>query len=66
VFVGRQRRAVVALRRLRALVYRGNARYFRIDGAEAAERDYRAALAADEHNPVIRANLSRLLAEGRQ
>jgi lysophospholipase L1-like esterase len=52
--------------RVRALVYRGNARYFRIDGAEAAERDYRAALAADEHNPVIRANLSRLLAEGRQ
>jgi len=48
-----------------ALVYRGNANYFRIDGAEAAVRDYKAALALDKNNSVIRANLERLLAERR-
>jgi len=52
--------------RVRALVYRGNASSFRIDGARAAERDYRAALAEDAADPAIRANLNRLLAEGRR
>lgn len=48
---------------LRALVQRGNAAYFRVDGADAAERDYRAALALAPDDPIIRANLARLRAE---
>ena len=45
---------------LRALVYRGNAGAFRVDGAVQADRDYRAALAIAGDDPVIRANLERL------
>ena len=44
----------------RALVYRGNAAAFEIDGADRAERDYRAALALRD-DPAVRANLERLL-----
>jgi len=47
----------------RALVYRGNAHYFRIDGAAQAESDYRAALALRPDDRAIRDNLERLLAE---
>lgn len=50
--------------RFRALVYRGNAAFFRLGGARDAERDYRAALAVEPH-PAVRANLLRLAAEGR-
>jgi len=46
-----------------ALVYRGNAHAFQVDGAEQAARDYRAALELAPDDPVIRANLERLLAE---
>jgi tetratricopeptide (TPR) repeat protein len=46
-----------------ALVYRGNASYFRIDGAAAAARDYRAAIELAPGERSIRANLDRLLAE---
>ncbi len=52
-------------RDLAALVYRGNAHYFRRDGGEAAARDWRAALALAPDDPAIRANLARLAAEGR-
>jgi tetratricopeptide (TPR) repeat protein len=48
---------------LRALVYRGNAGSFRIDGAGQADQDYRAALAITGDDPVIRSNLERLHAE---
>jgi len=45
-----------------ALVYRGNAAYFRVDGAADAARDYRAALALRGDGPDVQANLERLLA----
>jgi tetratricopeptide (TPR) repeat protein len=48
-----------------ALAYRGNARYFQRDGGAAAARDWRAALALAPDDPAIRANLSRVAAEGR-
>ena len=52
-----------------ALVYRGNARSFQMLGAADAERDYRAALARAGESGIgadeIRANLDRLLSEGR-
>jgi lysophospholipase L1-like esterase len=48
-----------------ALVYRGNASYFRRDGGADAARDWRAALALAPGDPAIRANLARLAAEGR-
>jgi hypothetical protein len=47
----------------RALIYRGNAGAFRVDGAAQAERDYRAALAIAGGDSVIEANLERLLSE---
>jgi lysophospholipase L1-like esterase len=50
---------------VRALVYRGNAHFFDLRGAAAAERDYRTALAAAPERSEIRANLDRLAAEGR-
>jgi tetratricopeptide (TPR) repeat protein len=46
-----------------ALVYRGNARAFRIDGAAQAARDYQAALALAQDNAVIGDNLEQLRAE---
>lgn len=49
---------------VRARVYRGNASFFRVDGAEDAARDYRAALEAEAELPAVRTNLERLL-EGR-
>lgn len=49
---------------LQALVFRGNAQSFRIGGAAAAERDYRAALAVSD-DAVIRENLERLLSNRR-
>jgi lysophospholipase L1-like esterase len=52
-------------RDLAALVYRGNASYFRRDGGPAAARDWRAAQALAPDDPAIRANLARLAAEGR-
>ena len=51
---------------MRALVYRGNVRAFRIDGGAAAARDYEAALALAPDQPEIRANLERLEVEGRR
>jgi lysophospholipase L1-like esterase len=48
-----------------ALVYRGNASYFRRDGGPDAARDWRAAQALAPEDPAIRANLARLAAEGR-
>lgn len=48
-----------------ALVYRGNASYFRPDGGPAAARDWRAALALAPDDPAIRANLALLEREGR-
>jgi tetratricopeptide (TPR) repeat protein len=48
---------------LRAIVYRGSASYFRVDGAQDAERDYRTALELAGDHPVIRSNLERLLDE---
>jgi tetratricopeptide (TPR) repeat protein len=50
---------------IRALVYRGNAHFFDLRGAAAAERDYRNALEVAPERSEIRANLERLLAEGR-
>ncbi|MGI9589718.1 MAG: hypothetical protein ACR2P8_00005, partial [Myxococcota bacterium] len=50
---------------LRALVYRGNARYFRTDGGAQAARDYRAALALDPGASAADRNLERLVASGR-
>ncbi len=47
---------------LRAWVYRGSANSFRVDGAQDAEEDYRAALELAGDDPVIRSNLERLLA----
>jgi lysophospholipase L1-like esterase len=52
-------------RDVRALVYRANARYFELDGAAAAERDYRAALELAPESQVIRGNLVRLRQAGR-
>ena len=46
-----------------ALVYRGNAHAFRVDGAAQAARDYQAALAIAAGDTVIRSNLERLLFE---
>jgi hypothetical protein len=46
-----------------ALVYRGNASYFRANGAADAERDYRAALALRPDDPAVRRNLERLQEE---
>ena len=48
-----------------ARVFRGNGHYFRLGGGSDAALDYRAALAIEPGNPVIRANLERVLAEGR-
>jgi tetratricopeptide (TPR) repeat protein len=48
---------------VRALTYRGNARAFELGSADAAERDYRAALAVDPDNLPVRRNLELLLAE---
>lgn len=45
----------------RALVYRGNARSFRQDGAAGAAADYRSALALRPDDPEARANLEILL-----
>lgn len=50
---------------LRALVYRGNAHTYRVDGAARAAQDYARALEISDDNPVIRANLERLLSERR-
>jgi hypothetical protein len=47
----------------RALVYRGNARSFRLDAAAGAAADYRAALALRPEDETVEANLSVLLAE---
>ncbi len=44
---------------VRALVFRGNAHAFKVDGADRATRDYEAALALGD-DPTIRRNLSRL------
>lgn len=52
-------------RDVRALVYRGNAHFFDLRGAAAAERDYRNALAVAPERSEIRANLDRLFAQGR-
>ena len=46
-----------------ALVYRGNIYFFRLDGAEQAESDYRAALELAPNHPIVRSNLERLLRE---
>lgn len=46
-----------------ALVYRGNAAFFRQDGAEPAERDYRAAIATGLAPPAVKRNLDTLLRE---
>ncbi len=48
-----------------ALVYLGNAAYFRIGGAKEAEAYYRRALALADR-PEIRSNLARLRSEGRR
>jgi tetratricopeptide (TPR) repeat protein len=50
---------------VRALVYRGNAHFFELDGAAAAARDYRQALAIDPGDQEARANLEQLSADGR-
>jgi len=50
---------------LRALVYRGNARYFRTDGGEGAARHYRAALKLDPGAAEVGRNLDRLRSSGR-
>jgi len=50
---------------VRALVYRGNARFFELGGAAAAARDYDAALALAPAQQEIRDNLERLRADGR-
>jgi tetratricopeptide (TPR) repeat protein len=47
----------------RALVYRGNARSFRIGQADLAASDYRGALALRD-DPAVRANLEQLFREG--
>ena len=47
-------------RDFRALVYRGNAAAFEIDGADRAERHYRAALAMRD-DPAVQADLEQLL-----
>jgi len=49
----------------RALVYRGNARSFDLDGATGAAADYRAALAIAPRTRELQDNLNRLIAEGR-
>jgi lysophospholipase L1-like esterase len=46
------------------LAWRGNAAYFRLDGAPQAERDWSAALQI-ERDPAVEANLARLRAEAR-
>lgn len=48
---------------LNALVYRGNAYAFRVDGAARAESDYRAALDVARANPDILSNLEQLRSE---
>jgi hypothetical protein len=48
---------------VRARVYRGNSQAFRVDGAARAASDYERALELTGGDPVIRANLERLLAE---
>jgi lysophospholipase L1-like esterase len=50
---------------VRALVYRGNARFFELDGAAAAARDYTDALALAPAPQEVRDNLERLRADGR-
>jgi hypothetical protein len=50
-------------RDLHALVYRGNADFFRVDGAGSSARNYRAALEIAGEQPVIERNLARLRAE---
>jgi hypothetical protein len=49
----------------RARAWRGNAAYFRLDGAARAERDWEAALAAGGDPAVLGANLARVRAEAR-
>jgi len=49
-----------------ARVFRGNGHYFRLGGGADAALDYRAALETDPGNPIIRANLERVLADGRE
>ncbi|MFQ5506586.1 MAG: GDSL-type esterase/lipase family protein [Planctomycetota bacterium] len=46
---------------VRGLVYRGNARFFRMDGAAGAAQDYRRALEIAGEIPEVRANLDALL-----
>ncbi len=50
---------------LEALVYRGNASYFEVDGRDDAEAYYLRALAVDPENEDIRSNLERLRFEAR-
>jgi hypothetical protein len=50
-------------RDLHALVYRGNADFFRVDGAGSSARNYRAALEIAGEQPAIERNLARLRAE---
>lgn len=52
-------------RDLPALVYRGNMHAFRIEGAGEGERDYRAALEIESGHARVRANLEKLLDQGR-
>jgi tetratricopeptide (TPR) repeat protein len=48
---------------VRALVYRGNAHFFQVDGARQAARDYRAALDTAGAPPEVHSNLEALLRE---
>lgn len=48
-----------------ALIFRGNARSYRQDGAAGAAADYRRALELGGEDPVLRGNLERLTAERR-
>lgn len=48
-----------------ALIHRGNAYYFELDGAEKAREHYEAALEIVGEDPVVRANLERLGSQAR-
>ena len=48
-----------------ALIRRGNAYYFQVDGADKAREHYEAALKIDGEDPTIRANLERLKRQAR-
>lgn len=48
-----------------SLIYRGNIHYYDMDGADLAERDYRAALRVDPEQEDARNNLDLLLASNR-